>query len=249
MMPGILVALRTSVRGGVEYERSELEADDAGRVTRWETTRFMENPAERKAAAELASKAAGLVSKLCIRTTFGLLCRTDREAELDAAVAEMRQTVTEWNQKAEHTFVSVSAIKGRIADNDEEAIRAIVAEARDLLDQMGKGLEEADVDQIRAAALRAKKLSGMMTEDSGDRINAALTAARQAAKAIVKRGDDLSNKVAAVTIQIERDTFNEARFSFLDMAEKITDELPAVDLQRTAALEIEGLDEVLEEVS
>ncbi len=122
MVPGILVALKTSVNGGVEYARSGVEEDEEGRVKKWETTRLMEDPAERKGANEIASKASNLISRLCVRTSFGLLCRIDREAELDEAVVAMRALVTEWNRKAIHSFVTVSAIKGRIADNDEDEL-------------------------------------------------------------------------------------------------------------------------------
>jgi hypothetical protein len=239
MVPGILVALKSSVNGGVEYQRTATEEDADGRVKKWETTRFMEDPAERKAAGVVAGEASRLVARLCVRTTFGLLCRTDREAELDAAVREMREKVSAWNRKATHSFVNVSAIKGRIADNDEEAIRAILDEARDLLDQMDRGMSASDVEVIRSAAMRAKRLSEMMTDESSEQINAALDAARQAARAIVKRGDDLGDRVANVTIEIDREAFDEARFSFLDATSTVVGDLPSIDVGRAAALEVD----------
>jgi hypothetical protein len=239
MVPGILVALKTSVRGGVEYQRSGLDSDDEGRVTSWETTRYMDDPAEHKAAVELAGEASRLVSKLCVRTNFGLLCKADREAELDAAVIEMRRKVAEWNQKSLHSYVYVTAIKGRIADNDEEAIRAIVSEATELLDRMDAGIADGNVAEIRDAALRAKRLTEMMTPDAGSQVNAALSQARQVARTIVKRGEDLSDRVANVTIEVEREQFAKARFAFLETAAAVNESLPSIDLQRGAELELE----------
>jgi hypothetical protein len=239
MVPGILVALKTSVRGGVEYQRTALEEDAEGKVKRWETTRFMDDPAERKAANETQAKASGMISRLCVRTTFGLLCRTDRETELDAAVNEMRQLVSEWNRTAEHSYVYVSAIKGRIADNDEEAIRAILEEAKDLLNQMDKGLSAADVKVIRDAAMRAKRLSEMMTDESAGQINDALDAARQAARAIVRSSGELNAQLASVSIDVEREAFAAARLSFLQMSDTVIEALPSVNVSRTGNLEIE----------
>lgn len=244
MVPGILVALKTSVRGGVEYHQIPLEEDDEGRVKKWETTRLMDDPAERKAAGELSAKASSLVSKLCVRTSFGMLCRIDKERELDAAVAEMRTLVRAWNSEARHSFVYASAIKGRIADNDEEALRAILDEAKDLLDQMDRGLSESDVEMIRGAAMRAKRLSEMMTEDPAGQISAALTAARSAARAIVKRSADMSNELAATTLTVKKQAFDEARFSFLEMSAEVAEALPSIDMQRTAELEVPELQEV-----
>lgn len=240
MVPGILVALKTGVNGGVEYRRNTLESDGDGRVSKWETTRYIDDPDERKAAAELVGQASRLISKLCVRTSFGLLCRTDREAELDAAVAEARRLTTEWNRKARHSFIHVSAIKGRIADNDEEALRAIISEASDLLDRMDKGLADADITVIRDAANRAKRLSEMLGKDSSGQIEAAITAARKAARSIVKRGTALNDRVANAIIETERESFEAARFRFLDTVNEATDTveaLPSIDVRRAADLE------------
>lgn len=239
MVPGILVALKTSVRGGVEYQQVPIEEDEDGKVKRWETTRIMDDPEERKAAGEISGKASTIIARLCVRTNFGMLCRTDREAELDAAVIEARQMVREFNQKARYSFVHVSAIKGRIADNDEDAIRAICDEARDILNEMDLALSNDNVKLIQASAQRAKKLTEMMTDDSSTQLNAALTAARKAAREITKRGEDLSDKVAKVKIEVDKEAFTKARFSFLETAAEVTGEpIPAVDLQRFAELEI-----------
>ncbi len=240
MVPGILVALKTSVTGGVSYQHQSLEEDEAGKVKRWETTRLMDDPDERKKAAETCGKAANLVARLCVRTSFGLLCRTDREQELDEAVTQMRAMATEWNSKARYSFVNLSAIKGRIADNDEEAIRAILDEARDLLDRMDRGLAQADVKVIRDAAVRATRLSQMMTEDTSVTISKAIAAAREAATAIVKRSGDVADTLDETVIDVERSLFDRARFSFLDSATAVIETLPSVNLQRGASLEIDN---------
>jgi hypothetical protein len=239
MRPGILVALKTSVHGGVQYQRNTLEEEADGRVAKWETTRYMDDPAEHEAATKLAGKAAQLVSRLCVRTPFGILCPVDREAELDAAVIEMRAMVTGWNSKSVHSIISVNAIKGRIADNDEEAARAILEEAGQLLAQMDRAIADADVEAIKAAAMRTKRLTDMMTTDSTEVLTKAIKAARETAKIIKKRGEDVADRVAKVKIEIEREAFDEARVAFLGIADKVIEALPSIDLGRGAALEVD----------
>jgi hypothetical protein len=111
--------------------------------------------------------------------------------------------------------------------------------SRQVLDRMDKGLADADVKVIRDAAMRAKKLSEMMLDDSSDRVTAAIAAARDAARSIVKRGAAIGDKVQNAVIEAQRDTFAEARFAFLETTMEATGEaLPSVDVQRAAELEV-----------
>lgn len=235
MRPGILVALRTAVQGGVQYTRHDLEDD--GTIARWETTREMADPEEHKRAQEVRGLAQTAVRRLCIVTTFGLLCPLAREEELDLAVAAARLVVDGWNATAEHTYVTVNVVKGRIADNDEEALRALLAEATDLVERMDRGLATADVAAIRDAASRARALVGIMDGETADRVSETLEAARKAAREIVKRVGVEGKTAEQAVAAINRDAFDKARFAFLDIAENELDALPAVDLQRMAEIE------------
>jgi len=243
MRPGILVALRTRVSGGVHYARTDLpvdpsEADDAvGSIARWETIRTMEDPEEYKRAREVGALASAAISRLCIRTSFGLLCPTSREEELDLAIAAARWNVDLWNTQTMHTTVTVNAIKGRIADNDEEAVRSLIAEATELVERMDQGLARADVQVIRDAASRARKLIGIMDNQAADSISAAVDAARQAAREIVRRVDTEGKRAEDIVGTVNREAFDGARFAFLDIAKTELDSLPAVDVQRMAEIE------------
>src|SRR5574341_2098984 len=112
--PGFLVSLHTATRGGVRYQRVDLEeekvevpADETwvssgdGELVivqekkRWETTRVVEDAAEHEMAGKVRSKARGFICSVCVNTPFGLLCPADREQELDAAIdkAQDRKSV------------------------------------------------------------------------------------------------------------------------------------------------------------
>lgn len=237
MRPGILVALKTSMNGGVQYTRRDLEEAKDGTLARWETERLMDDPAEHKLAQVTMSAASNAISRLCVRTGFGLLCPTDREDELDKAIAAARLTVDEWNLTASHTWISVNAVKGRIADNDEEAVRALLAEATELVRRMDDGLGRADVRMIREAANKARALVDIMGDDAGDKVTEAVKAARKAAREIVRRVGVEGETAQQVVTKVNRDAFDKARFTFLDTAESELEALPAIDGQRMAEIE------------
>jgi hypothetical protein len=237
MRPGILVALKTSVDGGVRYYRRDLEHTEDGKSAKWETVREMEDPDEHRRAYEAARLAGGAIYRLCIRTNFGLLCPLEREEELDLAIAAARVAVDLWNSQAEHTWITVSAVKGRIADNDEDAVRAILSEATELVKRMDQGLAQADVKAIRDAASRAKRLAGILDSEASDAVTDAVAAARKQASEIVKRVGAEGMSAEQAVASVNREAFDKARFSFLDTAEAQLEALPTVDKQRLAEIE------------
>src|SRR5574341_449607 len=102
--PGFLVSLHTATRGGVRYQRVDLEEEkvevpaDETRVSsgdrelvivqekkRWEMTRVVEDAAEHEMAGKVRSKARGIICSVCVNTPFGLLCPDDREQALEIA--------------------------------------------------------------------------------------------------------------------------------------------------------------------
>jgi hypothetical protein len=237
MRPGILVALKTSVNGGVHYSRVDLEEAADGTVARWETTREMDDPAEHRKARETSRLAARAISKLCVRTSFGMLCPLDREGELDLAIAAARVTVDLWNAEASHSWIAVNAIKGRIADNDAEAIRALIGEARDLVQSMDEGLAAGDVKAIRDSAKRALRLAGIMDDGSAETVTEAAVAARSAATEIVRRVGAKGEAVERVVESVDRKAFDIARFTFLDTADAELKALPPINKQRMREIE------------
>lgn len=235
MRPGILVALKTTISGGVHYTRHDLE--NSGSFSKWETTKEMDDPKEYKRAVEVRGLAQRAILRLCIRTGFGLLCPLDNEAELDLAVAAARSLVDAFNVEAKHTMVTVNVVKGRIADNDEEALRALLGEATDLVERMDQGLAQADVASIREAANKARALVGIMDDEAAAPVNATIDAARKVAREIVKRVGVEGESTEKVIASINREAFDKARFSFLTVAESELEELPLIDVQRMAEID------------
>lgn len=225
LKPGFLVSLKTSLLGGVSYQRVDLDVEppegDAVAIARWETTRKIDDPEEHKRATRTRGAARQLISAVCTPTAFGLLCPESRSAALDEAIAGAQALVTAHNDSAHSTHVRIYVLRGRIAATDEEAVRALSSEVRELLDEMQNGIRRLDVGAVRDAASKARKLGAILGEDQAAKVSAAVEAARDAAKLIVKRIDtDGAETVRAVAEQMSG-PIERARFSFLEIEESI----------------------------
>ena len=244
LKPGLLVSLKTSLRGGVDYQRTELEVDHAtaegGRVARWETTRAIPDPQEYEAAILARTKARGAILAVCCQSSFGLLCPSAREAELQTAIEVARIIADEFNATATRTQIDVYVIAGRVAQDDVEAARAIGAEVRDLLEAMQEGIKNADPAIIREAANKARMIGGMLTDETAEKVTGAIAEARAAARAIVKRIEKAGEIASKVVAELSVKSIEAARFAFLDLepATTVTTQqqatAPAVDFMPAA---------------
>ncbi len=221
LKPGLLVSLKTSVRGGVTYRRVDLDADkeENREVTEWKTTRVIDDVEVNKRATKVRSKARSLITSACTSSAFGLLCRPDKEKALDEAELEANALAKQFNESTSNVRVSIYVMRGRIAESDEVAARAISSEVRDMIDAMEAGIKKADPDAIRAAAVKARKLGQMLDPGSQDKIKAAIEEARSAASAIGRRIDKAGEDAAKVIQELSRAKLDEARFAFLDLDE------------------------------
>ena len=233
LKPGLLVSLKTSVRGGADYQRNEIEADHATetgeRIAKWETTRTIADPEEYERAIQARGKARNTVSAVCCASSFGLLCPSARELELQQAIEAARQIAEEYNRTATVSRVEVYVLLGRVAQDDVEATRAIGAEVRDLLESMQAGIKLADPEIIRDAASKARAIGGMLTEQAAERVSAAVSEARKAARDIVRRVEKAGEISTKVVAELSVKAINEARFAFLDLdaPAAVTSEAPA----------------------
>jgi hypothetical protein len=248
LKPGILVSLKTTVRGGVHYDRTDLPPDEVpngGAVAKWQTTRIIDDPGEHARATKVRTAAAGVVRKICTSTAFGLLCPESLEPELTAAIEEARRLCDEHNASAASTQVRVFVMKGRIASTDEEAARAIASEVSSLLDQMRAGIKEADPAKIREAANRARELGTVLGPEQAEKVTKAIEAARSAARAIVKRVEKAGEDAAQVVQELTVAPIDVARFAFLDMedggdgSDKPAEQMPGLNMQRFAELDVD----------
>jgi hypothetical protein len=244
--PGLLVSLKSSVQGGVHYEREDMEPRrrDAGKtVARWRTTRTIEDADEYERAQKARSAARTEIAKICSSTSFGLLLPAACESALDEAMVRARAIADDHNATAVHTRVSVYVLRGRIASTDEEAARAIADEVQGLVREMNGAIDRLDVDAIRAAAASARESVVLLGDEQAELVSAAIKQARSAARAIVQRVQKDGEAAAVVLADVQRGALERARIAFLDVEERGPEEeiapaMPAAQVQRFGELEV-----------
>ena len=217
LRPGLLVSLKTSIRGNVSYQTRDLEHEHAvaGGQTRarWETERTVANKAELTRAVKARTAARTAITSVCSRSSFGLLCPEAWGKALQDGITRARQVAAEFNARARVTELAVYVIVGRVAQDDVEAVRAINSEVRDLMRDMTVGIKELDVKRVRDAANRARSVGSMLTPEAAERVKAAIDAARGAARQITKAGEEAAKEVDREAIK----KINQARTAFLDL--------------------------------
>lgn len=248
LRPGFLIGLKTSVRGNVSYAKETIEPEHKTRSgaqkAKWQTERTIADPEEHKLASQARMKARQVISSVCAVSAFGLLCPESEMPKLELAVKEARRVVGIFNRKARLTTVGVYVISGRIARDDVEAARAIKSEVRDLLKQMKDGVENLDVEAVRAAANRARNIGSMLTPAAAGKIKGAIEAARGAARKIVKAGETAAVEIDRTAVA----AITAARTAFLDVQEEAEEaamgapevETRAIDLDPEAELPSEA---------
>lgn len=235
LRPGLLVSLKTTIKGNVTYAKRELEADhlteEGMRLARWETERTITDPVEHEQAVKVRGKARTLISGVCALSSFGLLCPENRAPELEKAIREAREIIEEFNVAARTTNVSLYVIAGRIASDDAEAARAIASEVRDLINDIEAGVRKLDVEQIRGACNKARNIGQMLSPEAAARIAVAIETSRKVARKLVQAGEEAAKEIDAQALR----ALQNARVNFLDMGEEKLPEQPqaqarAIDL-------------------
>lgn len=226
LRPGLLVSLKTSLKGNVSYTKQEIEADhfeaDGSKCAKWETERKIADAEEHERATTARDAATHLVRKVCSATTFGYLCPEANSDKLEAAIKEARAVADDFNATATITRLGFYVVTGRVAPDDVEAVRAINSEVRDLVDTMSEGIRNLNAKAVRAAATKAKSLGQMLSQDASDKIKDMVKLARETATAIVKAGVETAQEIDLVTIR----RLNEARTAFLDLGDTAEISMP-----------------------
>jgi hypothetical protein len=216
LRPGLLVNIRTSIKGNVSYEKTEGEVFidiNGAEHSEWETEKTVKDPLEQKRATEVRSKARNLIVSVCAPTDFGLLCPETSREKLDEAFTAARALCAEFNATSKTTTVKFAAIAGRIAPDDLEAVRAINGEVRDLLSEMTAGIDTLDVERVRDAANRTVKLGNMLAPDAQARIKETIDAVRAMATKMKSAGETAALEIDKTVLK----RLASARTAFLDL--------------------------------
>jgi outer membrane receptor protein involved in Fe transport len=228
LRPGLLVSLKTSVQGNVSYAKRTIEADHVtptgAKLEVWETERRVAAPEEHERACKARNAAGSVIRSVCSTTAFGLLCPEDKAAQLEEAIGRAREIAAEFNATATVSQLGVYVITGRVAQDDVEAVRAIKSEVRELMESMQNGIKTLDVKAVRAAAIKARSIGQMLSDDASDKIKVAIDLARKSANAIAKVGEGVSQEIDLETVK----KIEQQRVAFLDLTGDDHDGITAV---------------------
>ena len=240
LRPGLLVSMKTKVVGNVSYRKKDIERPHAietgAQRAKWETVRTIADPAEHERAIKTRSKIRAIVTGVCARSDFGLLCPQSKEAELEKAFAEARKVASEFNETSNISKVEFFVMTGRVAQDDVNAIKAIRSEVSDLIGEMTEGLKKLDVKAVREAANRARGVATMLSDEAANKVSDAIAKARAAARKLVKAGDLAAVELDHAVLQ----SLAEARTAFLDVDASKPAEIAAPEIAAERALEFDG---------
>jgi hypothetical protein len=219
LRPGLLVSLKTSLRGNVAWDRQDIERErlnsDGALQAKWETERTISDPVEYEAACKIRNKASSLIRSICAHSAFGLLCPEADADKLSAAIQEAQALTAAFNSVAKLTRISVYVMTGRIAADDVEAMKAINSEMRDLMSMMQEGINNLDKKTIDEAVRKARSVGMMLSPDLQARVQIAVDAAKQTALKIGKAGEQAAQEIDKRAIRM----IAEQRTAFLDLDE------------------------------
>lgn len=113
LRPGLLVALSTSITGGVEYSKKNLNGkvaaedmslrvEEGAGVEAWETVKVTEDPEEHVRAVRVRANARAYILSVCVSSPFGLLCPVSKSKELEEAIARSKALVNSFNETSLH---------------------------------------------------------------------------------------------------------------------------------------------------
>jgi len=247
LRPGLLVVVNSHVIGGVQYRRVDLDASGADRpvgveVTRWETTKVVDDPEEHDRAVKARGRALAEIDAVCVQSKFARLCPTDRAGDLEAAIERAQAIVSAHNAGATCTRVELFTFLGQVAATDEQATRKIAREMTELFADMSRGIDAMNPDAIREANKRAVEVAGMLGDDQIKAVSEAVEQAKKAARDITRRIGKKGEDAAIVMASIQRGAIERARFAFLD-----TDDSPAVTVEPTAQANVQRFADMGEE--
>jgi len=244
--PGFLISIKTTCHGGVQYSRVDMgtEHEGSGRETsEWQTTRVIEDKTEHERSVRVRAACSNMLRLACISTPFGSICPEEKIDEFMGIYGDARKLADDFNATSQSIRITINMMRGRIASDDQEAVRSMISEMRELAQTMSAAISSGDVKAIREAAGMAKRMGGMLDESAESAVSEAVKAARKAAREIVKRVEKKGEKLEEVIGEQNTQPIDQMRMAFLDLEanlENASDEpaMPSVDLQRVAGLEL-----------
>ena len=164
----LLVREVTSSELGLHYEREVLSEKQIGEREEClsQTLRVYDHKAEALAAKAVVERARARIRKLCAKTVLGLVCPTSKEAELEAAVAEVEAMIAEANREFSICKVDYTVVPIRVEHDNARAMDALRREIQGYGERLVAATKSLDPVAIRRVLRSGEAIEALIAEES-----------------------------------------------------------------------------------
>lgn len=151
--PGILVAEKVTISGGIHYDKELEESyfEDERQIRKWRTTAIVDDVSERQKAQMVRSQIYSLTRKVCASTPIGLICSEERSGELAEALREARRKRNEFNSEAKTCYMRTHHALFEVNPDNKQAVEAIVDHVADIANRVDEAITSSEEEVIQKA--------------------------------------------------------------------------------------------------
>lgn len=219
LKPSVLVAFSIGRLGGVRYARQPLDQQRQGEreVTSWQTTREVDDVEELRRAQALVAECRRRMGALCYRTAFGWVAPREREAELAQTWAEIRARVEQANaEELRRCRLVAACVTGEIAQDDQAAADAILADIARFFGDVMEALQACDVRRIRQTVAGMRGVEALLPDAQSEALRTAVRQARRLATVIRQEVERKGREIEAVVRELDLSPIDAARVMFIE---------------------------------
>lgn len=159
--PGILVVGVINLIGGIHYNREYEDSyfEDKAQVREWKTISRVDDAEERRRAQKTCSRLYQLVRRRCVKTPIGLICRKDKEEELQQVLQQVKEERDQFNNLAQTCRITTYHDCFEVGANNHETITAIMEQIARVAESVDSAITADDRTMLQSSA--RKWLKGM----------------------------------------------------------------------------------------
>jgi hypothetical protein len=214
----LLIINKLSVEKGVHYAIKQLETDtpgETGTTTRWETTKTVDDPEERKRGINLVERLNTHIRKTTegVKCSFGIVAPMKAEEVLDEVNSYVKREVNEFNATARFTHIEFRPMVVKLASDDERAMKAMSEQITGTLDELQSAMDKFDIKNVRAVVSKLVGFDKIIPNGRGKAITDLIKTVRKQASAFIKSAGEKVNDMEAAKAQIDASVVDRARFA------------------------------------
>jgi hypothetical protein len=199
--PCILVIAKIHVDRAVSYVKSDEETQllpDGSEETHWKTERLFKNRAEAKAAQGLYQKVREKLRSFCVKTEIGFVCSEAHAGDLDTAIAEAHQMISDANATFTHCSVTFKIVCTKLEPTNDAGADMLKETLNRTTQELRDAMAAFDLQRAKLALNSTKQFLDVLADPT---VKDSLVTMRSDAK-------DLIGEIAGIVKQFDGDVSN-----------------------------------------